>query len=743
MLSILFMGTVSAAASTSVPQPAETTPESNQSIPLMKLTNETGSFQEEPCVIFADDHFYVAYQSNKTGNYDIFIRKYDLNWISFTEEQITTNQSNQGLPSIVFADKYLYIAYASEETGNLDIFVKKYDSDLNPMGKKKQITKDESYQGYPSIAFVKDYLYIAYGSNETGGYNIFIEKYDLNLTPVGGGKKQITFEKYGQNDPSILFADNCSYIAYETFEDGIDRDIAIKKYRLNFEDGNEYCVNLDHMKSYIDYLGGDQAYTSTIFVDNHLYITSASDEDYYYWDYDTLDEDYWNYDASDEDYWNYDASDEDYWDYDASDEDYWNYDVSTEDYWNYGIFVQKYTPDLEYPEMKHKITDETIKSDSPTASSITFAEGNFYVVYSCKDKKGDPNIFMKQVNKNFSEFQTAKSPEWEHKNPSIVFADNTFYVAYSSNESNRGNYDIFVKQYYRNLTPKGAPKQVTNESFDEDNPSIVFADNHLHIVYDSKNKTGNYDIFVQTYDLNMDLIGEPKQIASNKTLNEIIPSIIFENNSFYMVYCTSIEKGNRDIFIRQYNSDWELIKGKQITNNTQPGAFPSITYGNNKLYIAYHSFTKEGDRVIVIERYDLNLNKSEERKQLITHRPYPEHLSILFANNNLYLTYEDYYYGYYDVFLERHDLNWRKVKKRIIYADCNDRDPSIIFMDDDLYVAYSSNEKGHYEINITKTGIPPFPLFPPIPKEIITGVMIVLIFFSVAIVYTKKRGDYD
>ena len=223
MLFILFMGTVSADASTSdlLPQPAEITPESNQSITLKKLTNETGSFQEGPCVIFADDHFYVAYQSNKTGNYDIFIRKYDSNWIDFTEEQITTNQSNQHIPSIVFADKYLYIAYVSNETGNLDIFVKKYNSALNPMGKEEQITKDESYQAFPSIAFMKDYLYIAYASNETGDYDIFVEKYDLNLTSVGGGKKQITFEENTQHVPSIIFADSCFYIAYYTFEDGI------------------------------------------------------------------------------------------------------------------------------------------------------------------------------------------------------------------------------------------------------------------------------------------------------------------------------------------------------------------------------------------------------------------------------------------------------------------------------------------------------------------------------------------
>jgi hypothetical protein len=410
------MNTVSADASTSVPQPAEITPESNQSLPLKKLTNETGSFQEQPCVIFADNHFYVAYQSNKTGNYDIFIKKYDLNWIDFTEEQITTNQSNQWSPSIVFTDKYLYIAYYSNETGNLDIFVKKYDSDLNPMGKKKQITKDKSYQLSPSIAFVKDYLYIAYGSNETGDYDIFIEKYDLNLTPAGEGKKQITFEGNNQSAPSIIFADSCFYIAYCTFEDGIDWNIAIKKYGLG-QDRNECCINLDHRKSHIDFLDGHQVYPSIVFVDNISYITYTSKEDLKLY-----------------------------------------------------IFVKRFTSDLKYFEKSPEITNETYQ-DRVIRPSITSVENNFYVVYSSFDETGYSNIFMKKFDKNFFVEREAP-PEITKKNPSIVFANNTFYVAYSSNESNRGNYDIFVKQYYRDLTPKGSPKKVTNESFDEDNPSI-------------------------------------------------------------------------------------------------------------------------------------------------------------------------------------------------------------------------------------------------------------------------------
>ena len=220
---ILLTGTVSADDEHTIQIADEHTIQiaDNESIqyPLpLKLTHEKESFQDQPFVIFADNHFYVAYNSNKTGNYDIFIRKYDSNWNFIIEEQITTNQSNQYSPSIAFANKYLYIAYDSDEAGNSDVFVKIYDLDLNLRVEKKQITKDEFNQGFPSIAFANKYLYIAYGSNEKGSYDIFVEKYDQNLTSVGEGKKRITFEEYDQNDPSILFADGRFYIAYYTSE---------------------------------------------------------------------------------------------------------------------------------------------------------------------------------------------------------------------------------------------------------------------------------------------------------------------------------------------------------------------------------------------------------------------------------------------------------------------------------------------------------------------------------------------
>jgi hypothetical protein len=162
------------------------------------------------------------------------------------------------------------------------------------------------------------------------------------------------------------------------------------------------------------------------------------------------------------------------------------------------------------------------------------------------------------------------------------------------------------------------------------------------------------------------------------------------------------------------------------------------------LYIAYHTVTpdKGGDRanMLFIERYDSNLNKSEKRKQLATHRPYPEHHSILFANNSLFVTYET---RYGNIFLERYDLNWTTAKKQITPAVSNDRDPSIIFMDDDLYMAYSSsNEKRPYEINITKIEIPPFPSSPDIIKKyIIPLFMAVLItFLGFISVYIIREG---
>ena len=229
------------------------------------VVNETFD-QGGPSLIFEDNHFCISYHSNEKGNWDIFVKKFDFNWNTIEKKRITTNEYVQSVPSITFANNRFYIAYQSYEKGNEDIFVEKYDMDFNRIGEPRQITNDSSDQRDPSIIAMENHFYIAYESDETGNFDIFVEKYDLNLNPIG--KKQITNDGYGQFDPSIIFVKDILYIAYESYKN--DWDIFIKQYDLDLTPvGEEKPIITD---------GGAQEEASVIFANNSLYVAYFSNE---------------------------------------------------------------------------------------------------------------------------------------------------------------------------------------------------------------------------------------------------------------------------------------------------------------------------------------------------------------------------------------------------------------------------------------------------------------------------------
>ncbi|MFQ6063453.1 MAG: PGF-pre-PGF domain-containing protein, partial [Methanosarcinales archaeon] len=154
---------------------------------LFAITGETVLVtfsQEQPSLIFAENYFYVAYNSNEKGNNDIFIKKYDFNWNLIKKKQITTGNGSQWAPSIEFANNHLYVAYDSAETGNSEVFIKIYDQDLNYIDKKQITNNEKSEEEYPSLCKHNNILYIAYASDESGDSEIFLERYDLNLNPI-------------------------------------------------------------------------------------------------------------------------------------------------------------------------------------------------------------------------------------------------------------------------------------------------------------------------------------------------------------------------------------------------------------------------------------------------------------------------------------------------------------------------------------------------------------------------------
>jgi hypothetical protein len=208
-----------------------TTHSSDQDLPSL-IVVDTGMFQG----------YFLAYQSWETGdayNGDIFVEKYDNNWNLLKRVQATNLPSYQDSPSLALVfdgyNYYLKLAYVSDETGNYDIFVQAFDINLNFVA-KKQVTTSAYLQDFPSIIFDgSQSIYIAYQSWETEGVHpgdIFIAKFNLNLEPLG--RVQVTSEPDYQDCPSLLYNPETGiiYVAYVSNETG-NLDIFMKQYDSN------------------------------------------------------------------------------------------------------------------------------------------------------------------------------------------------------------------------------------------------------------------------------------------------------------------------------------------------------------------------------------------------------------------------------------------------------------------------------------------------------------------------------
>ena len=201
----------------------------------MQVTSET-SYQDSPSLTFANNKLYVAYVSTEGGNYDVVLKEYDfnLNYISSSKRYLTTLTSSQDLPSLFYKDGYFYLAYQSWESGSSyggDIYIKKFDSSWNQI-KKVRVTSETSYQDRPSLTYADGYFYVAYFSDETGNYDVFVKRLDTNLN-LDSWKKQITSESSSQSFPSIIFENNEYTIVYASYETGT-LGIYMKKYDANW-----------------------------------------------------------------------------------------------------------------------------------------------------------------------------------------------------------------------------------------------------------------------------------------------------------------------------------------------------------------------------------------------------------------------------------------------------------------------------------------------------------------------------
>jgi hypothetical protein len=274
--------------------------------------------------------------------------------------------------------------------------------------------------------------------------------------------------------------------------------------------------------------------------------------------------------------------------------------------------------------------------------------------------------------------------------PSIVYANGNYYVAYQSHEK---GYGIFLKKFDSNWKFKKKVEVVSGSAY-YDSPSLLFANNKLYVAYISNAKGANandYDVIVKEYNpSSLSCTKGAKYLTSLQSCQDL-PALYYKGGYFYLAY-QSWEKGDGDIFIKKFDSNWNLKKKVQVTSKSSLQDRPSLTYANGYFYVAY--FSKEtGNYDIFVKRLDANLKRDSWKKQITSESSSQSYPFITFVNNEYAIVYASNEGGTLGIYMKKYNSNWNFIGKTKVVDDssAHERRPSHIWDGSNYWVAYVYN----------------------------------------------------
>jgi N-acetylneuraminic acid mutarotase len=182
------------------------------------------------------DNFIITWMQGSGSYWDIYAKRYDMNGTQIGSEiSLTTNTGDQGWPAVAVDHQDGFIlTWHSSRNGNPDIFARRFDANGNTLNTDGAITTQTSIQGYPDVAFDSDNNFTVVWTDWRGGNrDIYARRYDSNATAIG--QEFIVCDWSGdQGDcPSIIYdlKDNF-HISWVTGGDG-QWDVYARRYSSN------------------------------------------------------------------------------------------------------------------------------------------------------------------------------------------------------------------------------------------------------------------------------------------------------------------------------------------------------------------------------------------------------------------------------------------------------------------------------------------------------------------------------
>jgi PKD repeat protein len=238
--------------------------------------------------------------------------------------------------------------------------------------------------------------------------------------------------------------------------------------------------------------------------------------------------------------------------------------------------------------------------------------------------------------------------------------------------------------------------QVTDETTYQGDPSLVFANGHYYVAHSHIVSgdwcSGNWEIFIREFDADWNFVQEIR--ITDAATAEVHPGIGFANGRFSVTYSsrTTACSGNGHVFVKEYDADWNLLQTIQLTDEGWLEEHTSLALVDGDYYVGYGSY-ETGSSEIYFKRYDTNWSFIERISGLTSSDPnLQEQPNLCLADNKWAVGYISYETGTWHAYVRTFDTNWNPIDKLLVDTGSGAQGTHVAYGDGQYHVSYRSWE---------------------------------------------------
>jgi len=141
-----------------------------------RLTNNAGDTRF-PSVAVNGANVYVLWQDDNPGNKEIFFKQSADNGANWQASKRLTSNTGESLhPDIALSGANIFAVWDDDSPGNREIYLKRSTDGGATWGSNKRLTNNAGESSYPEIAVSGSNVYMIYGDNTQGNYDVYFRR---------------------------------------------------------------------------------------------------------------------------------------------------------------------------------------------------------------------------------------------------------------------------------------------------------------------------------------------------------------------------------------------------------------------------------------------------------------------------------------------------------------------------------------------------------------------------------------